>query len=236
LLQDPECKECDGVNSEDCGCAMRATTVAYNQAYLYEDGQLVRAGQPVQLGTGCRETQHPESAGRRWHSPSCMTDDSVVLGPMVLTRCADDGAGDNTARDPFCVSKALRVLTELPIQFKPDVVFDTLPTTWANSKWTQSGYLQRPSKWGYLELLANGRFTSNAVDLICNLAAEGGDRLVLRVHVVETNTSLHCIAVLGDRGLLVDPADMVEKPLCAKSFSDLGIDKIRAGYRLNKHK
>ena len=108
MLQNPECTDCEGVG---CGCAVRATTLAFNQAYLYEDGQLVRAGQPVQLG-GCRETQKPESAGRNGHTPGLMTDQLVVPGPMVPIRCAGDGSGDDAARDPFCVSKALCVITE----------------------------------------------------------------------------------------------------------------------------
>jgi len=238
VLQNPDC-DCDIGESGGCGCPeVRAAIVAYNRAYVIEDGHLVKAGEPVQLGTGSRQNQEPESAGRSGHTPGLMAGHPAVPGPMVPIRCADDGAGDGTARDPFCISKALCVITGLHIQFQPDTVFEALPTTWSKSRWSQSGFLQRPSKWGYPGLLrSDGRFQPDALGIICSEAIERRDRLILRVHVTESNTSLHCVAVMGDRGVLVDPADIdAVWPLHVDTFKSLRIDRVRTGYKFTHHK
>ena len=69
----------------------------------------------------------------------------------------------------------------------------------------------------------------DAIPILCQLA--GSDfKAILNVHLSDTNTSGHCIAVFDNR--ILDPADWIVRPLIPKSFADLSIDKIVSAFKI----
>ena len=69
----------------------------------------------------------------------------------------------------------------------------------------------------------------NAIDTICEVI-QPDDRLILQVHLTDINSSLHCIAVHGNK--LLDPADGIWHELCVDSFMKLHIDELIAGFKI----
>merc|ERR1711939_1300853 len=161
----------------------------------------------------------------------------VHLGTGSITKavCRRSGSDPGLSaveveRDAQCVTKALALLGETVV-LGDDVDFTAVPRMLDEQK--VRFVLQKPSKWGYFGKLHNIETNSKAIEMICE-HAKSEDRLLLRVHLVQTNTSLHCVAVKGC--MIADPSSCSWLPLAPESFTRLGIDKICAGYRLvSKH-
>ena len=176
----------------------------------------MKKGKKIKLGVGCRE-----SPGASEATPTRLTGrPRAAISPV------------EEARDALCVSKALRLLGwETPLG--PDVDFDRVPDLLRNSGFSRQLVLVKPAKWGYPGLLDSKRrgscFEFNAIEVICSCAAFE-DKLLLRVYLTDTNTSLHCVAVHA--GCIVDPADGAWRPLCPEYFAQLSTGEVLRGWKV----
>ena len=135
----------------------------------------------------------------------------------------------------FCVRDSFAALG-WPIPLPAWVDFSKVPQLIAEDReWNRRLCLLKPSKWGYpaAALLGSGGchspFSFNAIDVLCE-QANPVDQFVLRVHLFDSNNSLHCIAVAN--GFIIDP-DHGMHPLCKHSMEGiLKVDEIVAGYKI----
>ena len=97
---------------------------------------------------------------------------------------------------------------------------------------------KKVGSWGYPGLKDWSRRGSNfefdAIHIIC-AHAKPEDKLLLRVLVPKSHTSLHCVAVWNGRVADPDVEEGVWYPLTPDSFErKLGIGEVVAGYKLRE--
>ena len=198
---------------------LRAVTVAENQPFVYkprfghEKREREAAGIVVELGVGSRES----SLGR-----TELLEGSVEqLDPQhAILPCG-------SPRDALCASKAFAALG-IDNALDEDALWKELPFKFMNAI-----VLLRPSKWRMPTVYnsSTGSFCTNHIsEFIRNASLENRkhERYVLQVYLSDTNTSLHCVAVV-DRQIL-DPADGIWMSLSLDSFEQLRIGRIERGY------
>jgi len=221
------------VQSKKMGGGVLAVNVVEWNCSIYSspdslgDVKKERQGKSLQLPTGSRHspTNTPPQPG----------DAGAVPGGLGVTSCPVPSPVP--VLSGLCVRKSFAALG-WPIQLPEWVNFNEVPQLIAQDReWNRRLCLLKPSKWGYPALLGSGGchspFSFHAIDVLCE-QVNPVDQFVLRVHLFDSNNSLHCIAVAN--GLVIDP-DHGTYPLCKHSIeSVLKVDEIVSGYKIRKLK
>ena len=181
----------------------KAVTIAENEPFVLGlDGKIETKGIIVALGVGSRSS----NAHDLQHQCRLSAHEMSRVSPPC-----------NTDRDASCARKAFKALgveNTLP----DDVLWKDLPTLFRRVI-----QLEKPSKWDMPAVYQNGKFSGNHIGpFIENV--NGHDRYVLQVYLHDTNTSLHCIAIVDGR--MFDPANGMWLPLSIDSFRKLCIGRI----------
>lgn len=142
-----------------------------------------------------------------------------MADPDVERRCV--------AASLSCFGIELTVDKEVPA----NVIFDTIPTLLSDNAHLYSFLKPAKLDMPHIDILRGGRMDRQySVSVFCRDADPKGS-CILRVCIMKSNTSLHCVAVKC--GMLIDPADMKWGELSVWNFVDLDIGMIEAGYKIN---
>ena len=214
------------VQSKEMGGGVLAVNVVeWNCTTYSASGAKEQKGKSLQLPTGSRHS--PTSTC----TPPQPGDEDAVPGGLGVASCPVPSAVP--VLSGFCVRNSFAALG-WPIPLPEWVDFKTVQRLIAEDReWNRRMCLLKPNKWGYPALLGSGGchspFSFNAIDVLCEQVSPI-DQFVLRVHLFDSNNSLHCIAVTN--GVVIDPHHGTY-PLCKNSFEGiLKVDEIIDGYKI----
>ena len=161
-----------------------AVELALANPFIYHVDGSKTHGREILFGIAARKRQRKPQAAASTRSPS---------------RLGAAGDSDAAAQDGLCVSKAFSLLG-WDLWFGPDLRFERLPYILDEElrMGRKLALNKKVGSWGYPGLKDWSRRGSNfefdAIHIIC-AHAKPADKLLLRVLVPKSHTSLHCVAV-----------------------------------------